>query len=205
MVRPTRLRRTTLQKVTEAVPYGVGRQIGGMIAATGERSRFRAMVAEADRARDRGDWAEAERGYRAALAIVPDSAGYRVQLGHMLKEQGRNAEAEVQYRHACALGVEPAKVDQHLRHVVAQQGAAPDQWPPRYGSDAPMPARVPTPDDVNAFARLLWLVPAAGVEDTVALLRLSATCDALFAAMVADARFDQANMTFLEVLRLGEI
>ena len=92
MVRPTRLRRTTLQKVTEAVPYGVGRQIGGMIAATGERSRFRAMVAEADRARDRGDWAEAERGYRAALAIVPDSAGYRVQLGHMLKEQGRKTE-----------------------------------------------------------------------------------------------------------------
>jgi hypothetical protein len=58
----------------------------------------RFLLARADRARDREDWAVAEASYRAALQRKPRLAPIWTQLGHALHRQGRQQEALEAYR-----------------------------------------------------------------------------------------------------------
>lgn len=60
----------------------------------------RSAVAEADRFRDAGRITEAADAYRNALALAPERADLRVQLGNMLKDSGRFAEAVAAYDEA---------------------------------------------------------------------------------------------------------
>lgn len=53
-----------------------------------------------DAARDRRDWAEAERHYRAWLGQMPQDAAIWVQLGHATKEQGKAEDALAAYARA---------------------------------------------------------------------------------------------------------
>jgi GT2 family glycosyltransferase/tetratricopeptide (TPR) repeat protein len=73
-------------------------------------------LAEADRARDEGRFADAAAAYATVLERFPphgDTADLKVQIGNMLKDCGRHAEAEAAYRAALALS--PGKADTHLQ------------------------------------------------------------------------------------------
>ena len=85
--------------------------------------QFMALVRQADTARDRHDWAAAETGYAAALALHPYERSYWVQLGHVAREQGRAMRAEIAYRTACAFG-EPPRVLAPFIAAVEQPGSA---------------------------------------------------------------------------------
>lgn len=71
--------------------------------------RARGLQRGADSARDIGNWSLAEQQYRRLLEIYPGWAGIRVQLGHMLKEQGNVRSALEQY--TIALAVDPYSAD----------------------------------------------------------------------------------------------
>ncbi len=70
-----------------------------------------------DAARDSRDWAGAEQGYRAYLALEPADAALWVQLGHALKEQGKLAEAEAAYVQASTLAPTEADTQLQLGHL----------------------------------------------------------------------------------------
>lgn len=74
---------------------------------------FDSLVAEADRARDRGDWLAAAAGYRTALGLDAGAGPIWVQLGHMLKEAGHFEAAGTAYREA--LERMPQDADLHLQ------------------------------------------------------------------------------------------
>lgn len=76
------------------------------------------LIQNADRARDAGNWSEAERWYDKALQSNPALAPIWVQYGHSLKEQGRFAEARTAYEQS--LKLEPLNSDTHLQlgHVL---------------------------------------------------------------------------------------
>lgn len=105
--------------------------------------RRAAPLRRARRAARRGDWAEAERGYRAVLAVDPRATGARVQLGHMLAEQGRGEAALAAYR--TALLLTPGDADLHcqvghalkrLDRLAAAFGAYLTAWRLHPGDDA---------------------------------------------------------------------
>lgn len=79
--------------------------------------RARGLQRRADNARDIGNWSLAEQQYRRLVEIYPGWAGIRVQLGHMLKEQGNVRSALEQYTIALA-------VDPHSADAFFQQGHA---------------------------------------------------------------------------------
>jgi radical SAM protein with 4Fe4S-binding SPASM domain len=58
----------------------------------------RFLLAKADKARDRQEWALAERNYRAALRRKPHLAAIWTQLGHTLNRQGQPDAALAAYR-----------------------------------------------------------------------------------------------------------
>jgi tetratricopeptide (TPR) repeat protein len=68
--------------------------LGGAAAPASTIPAFNAdvLLAAAIQAHDSGRLAEAERGYRAALALAPRDARVPAHLGVLLLEQGRNAE-----------------------------------------------------------------------------------------------------------------
>lgn len=166
---------------------------------------FRAMVRKADDERDARDWAAAERSYAAALALDPDQAGYWIQHGHMLKEQGCDAEAEISYRTACALGAAAADVVEHLRFVLHRQGTGSDLFAIRFHSQgAPTSNQAPTRPAIETLARLVWHVGGLGTQDMVDLMRC-ATLDQALAQMIADPRFERANWSWLDVMREGDV
>ena len=78
--------------------------------------------AAGDEARDRRDWAAAEREYAAHLARVPDDQAIWVQYGHSLKEQGKQKDAETAYRHAIKLHPNDADAHLQLGHVLKLLG-----------------------------------------------------------------------------------
>jgi glycosyltransferase involved in cell wall biosynthesis len=71
------------------------------------------LAAAGDAARDRGDWQDAARHYRAALSRDANRADLWVQLGHALKESGDLAAAAVAYE--SALDRAPDVADTHLQ------------------------------------------------------------------------------------------
>ncbi|MFT8244187.1 glycosyltransferase [Roseomonas sp. BN140053] len=76
-----------------------------------------------DAARDRRDWAEAARAYRAHLALQPGDAAIWVQFGHALKEENRISEAEGAYRRAVALQPDDADAHVQLGRALRRAGA----------------------------------------------------------------------------------
>jgi hypothetical protein len=173
-------------------------------AASGDAA-FRAFVASGDGHRDAGAWVEAEASYGAAVALYPYQPGYWVQLGHMRKEQGHFAAAEVAYRTAAALGVSPAGVTEHLCFVMAKQGADNGDNPIRITTPGETAQLVPAQPDVLLLARLLWRAQDLSDEEMLELLRKAESLDALFAAMVGDPRFVQANVQWLSFMRDGDL
>jgi tetratricopeptide (TPR) repeat protein len=92
------------------------------LRAASQDPDFQALIAKADRARDRASWRAGERHYRAALALYPGHFGYMVQYAHCLKEQGKFVAAEIYYRSARALGAPLKDVHEHLAFVASRQG-----------------------------------------------------------------------------------
>src|SRR3569832_3824 len=69
-----------------------------------------------------GDIAAAEHALRKALAITPDFAQARLNLGHALELQGRYAEAEDCYHRAAALKSDLADAHESLGRMFEQRG-----------------------------------------------------------------------------------
>jgi glycosyltransferase involved in cell wall biosynthesis len=88
--------------------------IGGFSAGTSDAG---AILAAADAARDRGDWAAAARDYDRYLRIKPDHAEIWVQLGNVSKEEHRIDTSLSAYRRALALGLNTSDTHLQLGHL----------------------------------------------------------------------------------------
>ena len=78
---------------------------------------FRRLVAHADAMRNAKQLHDAEDAYASALKLFPFHGNYRVQLAHMLKDQGKYTESFVQYCFALGSGAPKYDVEEHLRFV----------------------------------------------------------------------------------------
>lgn len=80
------------------------------------------LRAQADAARDAGNWPDARRLYQDYLALQPTDGPIWVQLGHARKETGSVDEAEKAYM--CALEIDSDSADTHLQlgHVQKLRG-----------------------------------------------------------------------------------
>lgn len=116
-------------------------------ANTAGRTEFRK---EGDLARDRRNWAAAEKHYTTHLTAQPDDAAIWVQLGHALKEQSKLPAAEDAYRRAT--GLTPNDPDAHLQlgHALKQQAKRAEA--------------------AQSFARSLELAPTRATFDEVTSL-----------------------------------
>lgn len=80
------------------------------------------LIARADEARDRHDWAVAARDYAAAIDAGAASIALNVQLGHALKELGDYAAAEAAYRRFLESRPNDADINLQLGHLYNRQG-----------------------------------------------------------------------------------
>jgi tetratricopeptide (TPR) repeat protein len=80
------------------------------------------LVRDADRARDRKDWALAAKGYAAAISSGHAAPGIRVQLGHALKEAGDLDGAEAAYRLFLNDHLDDADIHLQLGHLFNRKG-----------------------------------------------------------------------------------
>jgi len=83
---------------------------------------FQDRVAEADSARDRGDFGEAEYRYWLALQYFPSHPGCLVQYGHSLKEQNKQSSALISYLNAHVFGAPIRDVEPHALFVAERLG-----------------------------------------------------------------------------------
>ncbi|MGH7091945.1 MAG: tetratricopeptide repeat protein, partial [Stellaceae bacterium] len=99
---------------------------GDVLPPLPPRRRRPSRITRADRARELGQWAEAARLYREALARNPRNAPIWVQYGHVLRQQGDLPAAETAYRRA--LAHDPQSADAHLQlgHALKAQGKTED-------------------------------------------------------------------------------
>jgi tetratricopeptide (TPR) repeat protein len=88
-------------------------RVGQTASGAGEASGPVNVLAEADAARDRRDWATAAFYYQQAVEQYPARVSLFVQLGHAHKENGDFEAALESYRHF--LDEEPDDVDIHLQ------------------------------------------------------------------------------------------
>lgn len=83
------------------------------------RSRNEApTTADADQARDSGNWLKAKEGYEVYLAAFPSRHDIWVQLGHARKELGDLAGAEAAYRQSLSLNAKVADTHLQLGHLL---------------------------------------------------------------------------------------
>lgn len=182
---------------------GRAAQVQATLRSAHQDHDFLGHVMRGDAARDAGAWTDAEHCYAQALALYPMHPGYRVQLGHVLKEQGRFAAAELHYRTVWALGAGDSDLRRHLRFVCRVQGVRAAEPPtPRRSADPLFTA--PTVMDLEALAALFWPGAPAPDDMLVAVMRRAATCEDAALAMIADPRFAERNRVFLEILGEGE-
>jgi tetratricopeptide (TPR) repeat protein len=176
------------------------------LRAAAQDKDFQALIAAADRARDRGDWRAGERYYRAALALYPTHCSYMVQYAHCLKEQGKFAAAEIHYRSARALGAQLRDVHEHLAFVASRQsyrdssealsGAA---WiaEPLLFLDGP-----PTKADVDlAYLALRGSKP--GVNEVLHILRARRTVRDMLIGLI-EQRPEEQEPTLSPAARLSD-
>lgn len=135
---------------------------------TGEDATAGALAADADAARDRGDWRAAARLYAASLRADDAPAHLWVQLGHARKESGDLAGAGLAYQ--AALERAPDEADTHL-----QQGHL-----------AKLTGRLE--DAAAAYGRAAELDPGRkdAIAELRALLRRGVRLDGDLAAAVLD-------------------
>jgi tetratricopeptide (TPR) repeat protein len=162
-------------------------------------TEFAALIAQGDAARDRRDWQAAVEHFGRALAKYPLHAGYSVQLGHMLKEQGRFPDAEIHYRSAIALGDRSADTREHLAFVCARQDIHAPALPCRI--DEPPMAASPCAADLRTLVWLLWHAAHVPAVETVGYMRRAPTCGALAVALIGDERFVRRNARLLEIIQ----
>lgn len=84
--------------------------------------KLQVAIQRADGARDAKDFGLALSLYLDVLASAPLHGGYRVQVGHCLKELGYCEDAEIQYRDALVLGQPYRDVGEHLAYVAKKGG-----------------------------------------------------------------------------------
>ncbi len=155
---------------------------------------FGLLVRDADRLRDARDWEAAQAAYADALALHPFERSYWTQHGHMAKEREAYERAEISYRTALAHGEPLQDIVEHLEFVIARQGLSAQDAPIHTYRPGAGARQVPGAADLELFARLLWGRDDPPRHDMATLLRTMDSCDALFAAMVADDRHDGASM-----------
>ena len=202
ILRATGRRSAALSLLREAWRLAVSRRTALHLTfqAAGEDDEFARIAADADAARDRGDWLSAESHYRRAVVLYPLHHGYLVQHGHMLKELDRFAAAEIAYRSALTLGAPPMDVLRHLAFVCARQGYEFAEIA-RSGRALRQMDEAPSAFDVDALGYLFWHETGVGEPEMLDLLRTCATREAVAAAMVADPRFARRNGALLKLLR----
>jgi len=147
--------------------------------------QFMALVRQADTARDRHDWAAAETGYAAALALHPYERSYWVQLGHVAREQGRAMRAEIAYRTACAFG-EPPRVLAPFIAAVEQPGSAAPSAPVGVPDGGETRSQPPGYPDLALLAALAGGSGQIGDDEALALLRQPAGMEDVLARMLAN-------------------
>lgn len=158
--------------------------------------RFKAIINEADWARDRADWSHqaddwkvAETKYAEALALFPFERSYWIQHGHAVKEQGDLVRAEISYRTACALGLPAQEVSVHLHFVMQHQGVSEVDYPVRTFNPGSLAEQLPAKPDIDLLARILWNVEVIENEVMLELLRVNTNFDELIASMIDSSRF----------------
>lgn len=93
---------------------------------TNHRSQRNALIAEADKHRDRREWASASRLYRYALDLDQTDSPIWVQYGNMSKELRNFSDAEDAYRFALTLDPNNADTYLQLGHLKKLMGQALD-------------------------------------------------------------------------------
>ena len=190
---------------TSPGPGGLREAVVATLRRSGQDGNFSQLVAVADGHREAGRFGEAFEAYMALLALEPLHCGYRVQAGHMLKDQGRFSDAELLYRDALALGAAPSGVIEHLVFA-AHRAACPgliyrDDVLAAFDADR-------VEDGVGSAAFALELVTAGETADILALafdahdlspaaclavMRRAPQRDEMLAAMIASQRFTTEN------------
>jgi len=162
--------------------------------------RFKALIHEADWARDRADWSHqaedwkaAEALYADALALFPFERSYWIQHGHAVKEQGDLARAEISYRTACALGLPAQEVEVHLHFVMQHQGVSEKDYPVRRFNPGGLADQLPGKPDIDLLGRILWNVDEIQPDIMLDLLRRNGCFDELIAEMVDSPLFVGAS------------
>ncbi len=93
----------------------------GACATENRREDVFALVHKADSAYEQGDWAEAEKGYRAITVAVPNDAYAYLRLGNTLARQKRLDEAAAAYREALVRDVRLSKAYHNIAMVRLMQ------------------------------------------------------------------------------------
>lgn len=93
------------------------------LISKGPASKLRALIEDARKAQQRGQWDVAAQKYTEALPLARDKFSLLVQLGHMQKESGNYSEAEKSY--AAAFALRPKDWDLHVQfgHLFNRKGA----------------------------------------------------------------------------------
>ena len=150
---------------------------------------FRVQAHQGDLARNRSDWADAEKGYASALALHPYERAYWAQLGHAQRAQGKLIEAELSYRTASALGLPPTEIASFLESIAKELGVALVPFAPSSLANAETHSQKPTFPEIEFFAELLWAKQAITSEEAVELMRTISSFDELVVRMINDDRF----------------
>ncbi|MBR0670927.1 hypothetical protein [Neoroseomonas soli] len=173
--------------------------VAATLAAAGRDPEFRALVADADAARDARDFARGELLYWRCLQLYPLHYGYVTQYGHCLKEQGKTAQAEAIYRSALALGGAAEDLHQHIVAVAGARGAA----PALLATDAPVADPLdlpPTREDVILLLALLLHRGPASNEETLELLRACPRRRDVALVLIGREEFARANTDLMVLL-----
>ncbi len=88
----------------------------------GRQDPARALVKQANAARDAGDWPVAAALFARVAALRPDKPAYLVQQGHALKESGDPAGAIAAYRAAAEAAPEDIDARVHLAALLRERG-----------------------------------------------------------------------------------
>lgn len=178
--------------------------------AAGHDPDFKRWVAQGDRARDAGNWTHGVNAYLAALNLYRQHAGYRVQLGHCLKESGRTVEAEICYRDAVALGGAIDHIWPHLEFVAHRNGGSVRLYPPHIMEavfsplgGAEVQSGLATSCEIRALAWLLHGVESPATPWLLQVLRAAPLREQVKQHLIADPAFINTNGSLIALAGMG--